>query len=150
MEHNKGSGQYRIGLVGCAASKLDRPAPAGELYTSQLFRKASAYAAATCDHWYILSAKHGLVHPDTVLEPYDVYLGRAAAGYLDQWCRTVTDQLAAELADVPDPVLVALAGKSYRTFLEGCPWPYEIPMQGLGLGQQLGFLTDRLTQLQTA
>jgi hypothetical protein len=64
-----------VGLVGCAARKLQGPAPARELYVSQLFRKASAYAEATCDRWYILSAKHGLVHPDTVLEPYDVRLG---------------------------------------------------------------------------
>ncbi|MET1087465.1 MAG: DUF6884 domain-containing protein [Arthrobacter sp.] len=33
-----------VGLVGCASQKLQRPAPARELYASQLFRKASAYA----------------------------------------------------------------------------------------------------------
>ena len=58
-----------VGLVACASQKLQRPAPARELYVSQLFKKASAYAGLTCDRWYILSAKHGLVHPDTVLEP---------------------------------------------------------------------------------
>lgn len=65
---------YTVGLVGCASQKLRRAAPARELYVSQLFKKASAYAEKTCDRWYILSAKHGLVHPDEVLEPYDVKL----------------------------------------------------------------------------
>ncbi len=43
-----------------------------EPYVSQLFKKASAYAELTCDSWYVLSAKHGPVHPDEVIEPYDV------------------------------------------------------------------------------
>lgn len=63
------SNAITVGLVGCASQKLKRPAPARELYVSPLFKKASAYAEATCDRWYVLSAKHGLVHPDAVLEP---------------------------------------------------------------------------------
>jgi len=46
-----------------------------EPYVSQLFKKASAYAELTCDSWYVLSAKHGPVHPGEVIEPYDVRLG---------------------------------------------------------------------------
>uniref|UniRef100_UPI0038B36EF6 DUF6884 domain-containing protein n=1 Tax=Agromyces humi TaxID=1766800 RepID=UPI0038B36EF6 len=49
----------KIGLVGCAAQKLRRPAPARDLYVSQLFRKSSAYVEWNCDAWFILSAKHG-------------------------------------------------------------------------------------------
>ena len=146
----------RVGLVGCASSKLQRPAPARELYTSQLFRKASAYAAATCDRWYILSAKHGLVHPDTVLEPYDVKLGanRLDTPPIHDWAERVRVQLAEELADVADVadvLLVALAGEQYRTVLRpwlgaaGCRWPFEIPMLGMGIGQQLGWLTHELS-----
>lgn len=58
-----------VGLVGCASQKLKRPVPARELYVSQLFKKASAYAELTCDRWFVLSAMHGLVHSETVLEP---------------------------------------------------------------------------------
>jgi hypothetical protein len=57
------------------SQKLKRPAPAQELYVSQLFKKASAYTELTCDRWYVLSAMHGLVHPHTVLESYDMRLG---------------------------------------------------------------------------
>jgi Family of unknown function (DUF6884) len=63
-----------VGLVACGATKLGRPAPARDLYCSPLFRKASAYAAATYDRWFILSAKHYLVDPCEVLDPYDVSL----------------------------------------------------------------------------
>nr|WP_216095262.1 DUF6884 domain-containing protein [Pseudarthrobacter chlorophenolicus] len=40
--------------------------------------------------------------------------------------------------------LIVLAGKQYRAALEGSPWPIQIPMEGLGIGQQLGWLTGKL------
>lgn len=140
----------RIGLVGCASTKLSHPGTARTLYTSQLFRKASEYAERTCDRWYILSAKHGLVHPDTVLEPYDMKLGqRARPGNpggppIHQWAQRVRDQLAVELEDVPRVLLVTLAGEQYQTVLRPCQWPFEIPMKGLGIGEQLAWLKGQL------
>lgn len=139
-----------VGLVGCSSAKLSRPAPARELYTSALFRKAAAYAERECDRWYVLSAKHGLVAPDTILEPYDVKLGRrhreAAkdAGPIWDWAARVQGQLAEELADVPKVSLVALAGEQYRTVLHPCQWPFSIPMKGLGIGEQLAWLANEL------
>jgi hypothetical protein len=135
-----------IGLVGCASQKLNRPAPARELYVSQLFKKASAYAEATCDRWYVLSAKHGLVHPDTVLEPYDVRLGtnHRTSPPIHTWAAGVRGQLDAELAGLENVTLVALAGEQYRTAVRDSRWPVLVPMKGLGIGQQLGWLTGQL------
>lgn len=136
-----------VGLVGCASQKLTRPAPARDLYVSQLFRKTSAYAEATCDRWYILSAKHGLIHPDTVIEPYDMRLGTndRTSPPIHTWAAMVRDQLDIELAGIEGLTLVALAGEQYRTVLLGSRWPSVVPMKGLGIGQQLGWLTARLT-----
>ena len=53
-------------LVGCVKSKLDHPAPARDLYTSALFRKARAHAEATGGPWFVLSAEHGLHLPNIV------------------------------------------------------------------------------------
>ena len=140
-----------IGLVGCSSAKLSRPAPARELYTSPLFRKASTYAELTCARWFILSAKHGLLNPDQVVEPYDVKLGTNArtSPPIHEWADRVRGQLATELADTPRAVLVTLAGVQYQTVLRPCQWPFRIPMKGLGIGQQLGWLTDQLAQLNT-
>ncbi|AVR56171.1 hypothetical protein PBI_NABY_21 [Microbacterium phage Naby] len=141
----------RVGLVACSASKLDHAAPARELYSSQLFRKASAYAAATCDQWFILSALHGLVAPESVLQPYDVRLGQLSPAERAQWRLNVSYQLQQQLGGASaDVQLVALAGADYRGVLDLLPWPAEIPMQGLGIGQQLGFLTRELRQLGAA
>lgn len=140
-----------IGLVGCASTKLRRPAKARDLYTSPLFRKASAHAESTCEKWFILSAKHGLVHPDDVLEPYNVKLGRSTrdpetdAPLIHEWAQRVREQLAHELRDVPTPSLLVLAGEQYRTILyPHPPWPATVPMKGLGLGQQLAWLNEKV------
>lgn len=133
----------RVGLVGCSSTKLSRPAPARELYTSALFRKASEYAERTCDRWFVLSAKHGLVHPDTVVEPYDVKLARTSPTTAD-WSAMVNRQLEDSLADTAHPLLVTLAGQRYRTFLLRSAWPHDVPMRGLGIGEQLAWLTRAL------
>lgn len=135
-----------IALVGCAAAKLKRPAPARDLYTSQLFRKSCAYAEQNADRWYVLSALHGLVHPDAVLEPYNMKLGTKTGPPIWDWAARVAEQLHTELDDVPDVNLLVLAGEQYRTVLRTLngAWPAEVPMQGLGIGEQLGFLTNAL------
>ncbi|MGX5718047.1 DUF6884 domain-containing protein [Arthrobacter sp. MAHUQ-56] len=138
----------RIGLVACASTKLSHPAQARDLYTSQLFRKAAKYAELTCHRWFILSAKHGLLDPAQPVEPYDERL--ASGPQAEVWAERVRAQLAAELADTRRAVLVTLAGARYQTVLRPCQWPFQIPMKGLGIGQQLQWLTAQLAQLETA
>jgi hypothetical protein len=145
MTYNDEVTTYRVGLVACSAGKLDHAAPARDLYTSQLFRKAAAYADATCDRWYILSAKHGLLAPEDVVEPYDERLPRnPRSADVRRWAIGVRAALDYVLADVPGATLVVLAGEAYRVPLAGAPWPLEVPMAGLGIGQQLGYLTRQL------
>ena len=43
-----------------------------------LFRGWRECVEQTCDAWYVLSAKHGLVEPDRILEPYDLASNEAA------------------------------------------------------------------------
>lgn len=143
-------GPLRVGLVGCSAQKLAQAAPARDLYVSQLFRKASAYAEATCDRWYILSAKHGLIHPDAVIEPYDMRLGTRTGPDMTAWGALVRQQLTEALHGTDNPTLVALCGAQYRTALTGIPWASETPMQGMGIGRQLGYLTAELNRRNPA
>lgn len=134
-----------IGLVGCAAAKLRRPAPARDLYVSQLFKKAAAYAEANTDRWFVLSAKYGLVAADDVIEPYDAKLGTKTGPPIWDWAQDVAAQLRVALLDVESPELLVLAGEQYRTCLRFVDYPARVPMQGMGIGQQLGYLTAELT-----
>lgn len=139
---------HRVGLIGCASQKLRRPAPARELCVSSVFKKASAYADLTCDRWCLLSAKHGLFHPDTVFEPYEMRLGNhRTLPPIHAWCHRVQEQLAAALSGLEDVMLIVLAGEQYLYAVYDSQWPYELPMKGLGIGQQLGWLTTELAEL---
>jgi hypothetical protein len=66
-------------VVPCGGHKLDRPAPARDLYTSSSFRLALAAAETDAEFSggtvLVLSALHGLVALDTVLAPYDTKMG---------------------------------------------------------------------------
>ena len=82
----------RIGLVGCVKQKLSVAAAAQGLYISPLFRADGARREKTCDDWLILSAKHGLVDKQEVLEPYDVTLKTAPTVERGRWSREVLNE----------------------------------------------------------
>jgi hypothetical protein len=135
-----------IALVACVGKKTSTPMPARDLYTSAWFLKASAYATRTADEWYILSAKYVLVPPDTVIVPYDETLNSMPVGARRAWAKRVMDDLTRRLE--PGDEVIILAGQRYRADLldplrqMGCT--VQIPMQGLGIGQQLAWLNRQL------
>ncbi|HEU4325501.1 MAG TPA: hypothetical protein VFS21_20315 [Roseiflexaceae bacterium] len=137
----------RIVLVACAKRKVEHAAPAAELYCSDWFRKARAYAEATGDAWFILSAAHGLVAPGELLEPYERTLLGASPEERQRWATRVRRQLLPVLE--PADRITVLAGRAYREqlvpFLEGLGYQIASPLAGLGLGQQLAAL-GRLPQ----
>src|SRR4051812_25424090 len=64
----------RIILVGCSRTKASSAAPARDLFRGHGFELARDYAGRAGGPWFVLSAKFGLLHPDDVVGPYDVYL----------------------------------------------------------------------------
>ena len=80
-----------VTLIQCTDGKRDEPAPAKDLYdVSAYFRAMRRWARAREDPWYILSAQHGLVRPDTRLEPYD------ERGLSESQAETIATQLHAD------------------------------------------------------
>lgn len=130
-------------LIGCVKSKRAEASPAKDLYTSALFRKAWAYAEATGVAWFILSALHGLVHPDTILAPYDRYLAGQSRSYREAWGERVTTQLATALGSLEDRVIEIHAGSPYvgalRPPLDRAGARLRNPLHGLTLGQRLSW-----------
>jgi hypothetical protein len=136
----------KIALVACVKEKSHMPMPARDLFISNWFRRASAYAMRVADEWYILSAKYGLVAPDTVIEPYDEPLNRMPVAARRAWAKCVLEDLDRVLQ--PGDQVMILAGKKYRENLVnpiqqmGCS--VEIPMEGLRIGEQLRWLKQQL------
>lgn len=133
-------------LVSCVSKKLPSPAPARDLYTSDWFRKARQYVEATGQPWFILSAEHGLLHPDTVIAPYEKTLNTMRVAARREWSNRVKNQLASQLPAADR--IVVLAGQRYREFLmdylDSAVPQVDIPLDGLRIGEQLRWLKAHL------
>ncbi len=130
-------------LVGCVKQKRSAPSPAQELYTSALFRKARAYVEQTGARWFILSAKHGLVRPTAVLEPYDLAMAATPTGYRREWARQVVCDLEDAVGSLDGMSIEIHAGSAYsgslRPLLESRGAVVVEPLQGLRQGERLAW-----------
>lgn len=123
--------------------------PARDLYSSDWFLKARDYVEAQKAKWFILSAKHGLVPPHQVIQPYNVTLNDMNSGQRCAWASGVANQLRPKCR-AGDLVMI-LAGHSYREYLIpslkswGCD--VKVPMEGMGIGQQKAWLKRQLRLL---
>jgi len=136
----------RIYLVACVKTKRSEPAKAKDLYVSSLFVKSRAFVEKTGRPWFVLSAKHHLVHPETVTCPYEQTLKTESINKRREWARTVLRQLEPHLGGVR--CVVFLAGKEYREHLTPAlrkrGIDVVVPMNGLPFGKQLRWLTEEL------
>ena len=126
----------RIVLVQCTSQKREETTTAARMYDpSDYFRKQRAYARAIGDRWFIQSAKHGLLEPETEIEPYDV-----SAHDLDDpelWA----DSIALELGDYypeANATVEILGGAAYADpltpELERIGFEVLEPLRGQGIG----------------
>jgi hypothetical protein len=140
-----GTGDELIGLVGCGKSKQAHAAPARDLYTGALFRKSLAYAEARCSVVYVLSAKHGLLALDQVVEPYEFSLAELDAAGRERWAGGIWDVIIAR-GHVDMSALLVLAGDLYfgplfdAAVAQGLLVELLDPLRGKQIGERLRFL----------
>jgi len=130
-------------LVACCGPKLKGRHRAADLYQSDLFIKSRRWAEQNGDEWAILSAKHGVVYPDIIIEDYNTTLNEMPAPERRKWAELVRDQLRFRKSDT----IVLLAGNRYCEWADQT-WNIARPMQGLGIGQQLQWLNINTTSTQ--
>ena len=131
-------------LIGCVKQKQKLAAPAKELYTSTLFRSARAYAEGRATKWFILSAKHCLLSPETVIDPYELTLKDLAKPERLEWAKRVLKELVPHLRDTKEVEIIA--GVDYREHLVGLLKEQGIevsePLARYGLGMQISWLRE--------
>jgi hypothetical protein len=126
-------------LIPCGAAKLDRPAPAGELYTGSYHRDARRAAdALSPDRVLIVSALHGLLQLGQLVAPYDKRTGDPGS----VTAATVRGQADA-LGVLGARRVVALAGRAYAELVRAV-WPDLLwPLAGArGMGSQLAIFAE--------
>lgn len=139
-------GLRSVHLVSCVGQKRGEPSAAKDLYIFDWFKKARTYAEAAGGRWYILSAEHGLVTPDTKIAPYEKTLNTMPIRERREWAMKVCSQMDEVLPDLSRAVF--LAGRRYREFLIGYfeerKVEVVIPMAGLRIGEQRSWLSKHL------
>jgi hypothetical protein len=136
-------------LAGCGKSKTDTQVPAKDLYTSGYFslkRTHGEYA----DKWRIISAEHGLLHPETVVAPYETEWSDLS----DKEEAELVDSIVANLQPLLEDIdtIIFLAGKNYRyPVIEALDHddvvivePFE---QTIGFNDQMKFMSNEADRL---
>jgi hypothetical protein len=133
----------KIALVACVKMKRAEPSLAKDLYISPLFQGMRRHAERHADQWFILSAEHGLLRPESVVAPYEKTLNKMKKGERVEWAKRVCTQMEGQISR--DAKIVFLAGERYREglipFLISRGNSVEIPFLGMRLGEQLSRLS---------
>lgn len=136
----------RVALVSCVKSKRTTAAPAKDLYISALFQGLRRYAEVKADAWYILSAEHGLLNPEQIVEPYEKTLNQMGSRQRLEWAEEVQRRLLRVLPEGAE--VIVLAGQRYREHLvpvlRDRGFSVSIPLEGLSFGRQLRALNSIL------
>lgn len=139
-EYTESVADIPLVLIGCGATKRDRPAPAAELYTGTYFGLAlrAARALVPDDRIRIISALHGLLPLHRTVGPYDLRIGDNLAITPATFRGQVRRSGLGSCTDV-----TVLAGKSYAA-LARAAWPQaRTPLDGTrGIGDQQHRLAD--------
>lgn len=115
-------------IVSCGSSKRAEATQARRLYTGTNFLLTwrAAEALSPTEGILILSAKHGLIGPETVIEPYNIRMGRPGSVKLATLMRQAQTLGVANARRV-----FILAGAAYAAPLSRI-WPQaRTPLQGL-------------------
>jgi len=131
----------RIGLIPCTSKKKPCRCPVREMYSaSPTFRKALGYALDHYDEVYILSAKHGLLALNDVIDHYNYTLIGKGRDIKREWSDMVVGQMHERGLLKGDVAFFIHAGNDYRQFLvpilEGLGYSCIVPLTGLRQGEQ--------------
>lgn len=110
---------------------------AKDMYVSPLFKMSRRIVERRTSRWFILSAKHGVLDPNQLIEPYDVTLTRMPKKAREDWATKVRKQIKQVAGD--DDIVV-LAGDYYIAPFKGITNKVLNPLDKLEIGERLQWL----------
>lgn len=140
-------------IIPCGKKKVwdkfpnEGPTIAREAYIGIFHNLCEQYAMTFFDEWVILSAKHGLLLPDDIIdENYDVTFNMKSDEIIS------IEQLKKQVIDknIPCKQVVVLTGKKYKPIIEACfneAENIEFPLHGSkGIGHMQQCLKKAIDQ----
>ncbi|AKB24658.1 hypothetical protein MSMTP_1189 [Methanosarcina sp. MTP4] len=85
-----------------------------------------------------------MVDIEREIEPYDKTLNNMPSKEIREWADGVIVQLKKE-ADLEKDEFIFLAGAKYRKYLIPHISNYQIPLEGLKIGEQIHYLKERVS-----
>ena len=76
-----------LAIIGCSKTKLNSPAEARHLYTSKRFLAAKKIVKENNLKWVVISAKHKILLPTNIIDPYDLEINSLSKYELEDWKR---------------------------------------------------------------
>jgi hypothetical protein len=135
-----------IALIGCSGPKLDRLAPARQLYTSKLFKATLALAERWHDVVYVISAEHELVALDQLIAPYDKTMADIAKEWKAIWGNRVWSSVIHRHQKIDRQVYI-YAGKDYARPIMNAGFhqaTFHEPLAKKQIGERLQWLNEQL------
>jgi hypothetical protein len=149
---NQERSERSVCLVACGKSKTNKRSPARHLYTSSLFKQSRRYSSTYFRDWYILSARHGLVKPESNIAPYDESLLKMSKSDRLAWTVRVVRRIKELLPHTRQ--FTILGGAAYWRELapalekEGCD--VSTPLAGKPIGLAMQWLNRRVDNVANA
>jgi len=131
-------------LIGCSASKLSGSHHAKDLYIGALFKAAKAYCEHNQLQYLILSANYGLIWPTELIRDYDLPINHLSKSERAAWGIRVLRRLDSLSMTSRSKSCLFLAGSAYYEPLAGRLPNVQLPLKGLGIGQQKAWLRNAM------
>ena len=119
-----------IGLISCVNKKKDTRCKAKEMYISPWFKKGYEYLSYRCDKIFIMSAKYGLLSPETYITPYNQTLLKMSKEERKKWSYEILKELKRN-TNFQNDRFVILGGVKYTEYICQKIPHYEIPLQAM-------------------
>ena len=134
----------KVALISCTSSKKEYSCKASEMYApSPRFALAYQYAKQVADVVYVLSAKHGLLCENEMIEPYNETLNDKSTAERRLWAGGVLKSLE-EKHSLKTDEFVILAGRVYNEYLLSSLSLYSLPLEGQSMGMWIPKLKELL------
>lgn len=139
-----------IYIVQCVKTMSGRRGAAKDMYASPYFKKCRRHVEERGGLWFILSAKHHLLEPDTPISPYQKALDDMSLSELREWGREAVRQMKERLPTAER--VVFLCGAKYECevldWLQSRYPEVEAPLQGKRIGERMQWLDRQHEELR--
>ncbi len=137
----------KIALISCSKLKRSYTCMAKELYSpSELFSASYQYAKTLkVDKIYIISTKHGLIHEDAFIAPYELSMKDWSENRTMDWANGVKNQIDKELNPREDEFIVLTETECLTPLLKVKAFEkFVFPLRDMNVDTKIAYMNNEV------